>query len=204
MRNVGEVLLDILGTAHSAGGASRQPSVEFFPEEGVAHLDYGDADHEFRVDVTLVPRRRLAVPQGVVCEIDGVGVRLLEVAIGNNVRVVIEGTSGPAHEQALEEFRAAHQRWEGLVTVEGTSGHEPPQWPGGRLFGHLRLRDDQGTAYRLSRGEAGGHGNEWSCAHAFRPLPPPEARRLRLEFTDGGVVVGEVMLPPLWDPHTKQ
>jgi hypothetical protein len=75
----------------------------------VAHLDYGDANHEFRVNVTLVPRRPVAVPQGVMCEIDGVGVRLLEVAIGNNVRVVIEGSSGPVYEQALEEFRAAHR-----------------------------------------------------------------------------------------------
>ena len=204
MRNVGEVLAEMLGSEHPPGGASRQRSVELFPEEGVAHLDYGDADHEFRVNVTLVPRRRVAVPRGVVCEIDGVGVRLLEVAISNDVRVVIEGTSGPVYERVLEEFRAAYQSWERLVTEEGMSGHEPPKWPGGRLFGCLRLSDEHGTAYRLSRGEAGGHGNEWTCTHVFRPLPPPEAQQLRLEFTDQGAAVGEVALPPLWDPHPRR
>ena len=130
--------------------------------------------------------------------------RLLEVAIGNDVRVVIEGTSGPVYDRALEEFRAAYQGWERLVTEEGMSGHRPPQWPGGRLFGHLRLSDDHGTAYRLSRGEAGGPGNEWRCTHVFRPLPPPEAQQLRLEFTDQGVAAGEVALPSPWGPHTKQ
>lgn len=193
MTNVEDVVDDLIPTRPPPQG-SRQRTAHIWPAQGVAHLDYHDPDHVFQVTVTRVPRRRLSVPDGPVCEIDGVEVGLVEVVIGNHVLVSIEGLPGPVHDQALEDYQIAHERWAREVAANGLDGNTPPPWPGDRLQGRPQLSDDRGTVYRLERGRSGGAGAEWSSDAVFYPIPPPEARILRLDFSTTGSADAQVTL----------
>ena len=146
--------------------------------------------------MTAIAKLRLPVGQDGLGSVEGVGVRLADVTLAHDVRVTVDAAPGPAREQSLAEFHATYRRWESLVADQGASeDRPPPAWPGERLSGHVRLADDVGTEYRWERGEAGGHGTEWTSIDAFLPLPPPEAHQLTVEVLDQGDVVGRVTVP---------
>ncbi|MDN5767552.1 MAG: hypothetical protein L0H96_18920 [Humibacillus sp.] len=94
MTEVEDVIAQLLGPPRTDGRLPRAwSSAEVRAAEGLAHLAYGDPDHTFTVTVTRVSRRRLLVPDDIVGTMAGVGIRLIEVVVGHDVRVTVTGAS---------------------------------------------------------------------------------------------------------------
>ncbi|MQA33566.1 hypothetical protein [Modestobacter roseus] len=173
-------------------GSTRVPKPEsrhlLLLAEGVVHVDFDDPDHVFLATVTRVARVHLPTGDPVVAVLDGVGVRLTDVELANHVTVVLAG-SGPDAEEQARAYTEAFSAWGAVARHEA-----PPSAPGERLSAlHCGVTDDVGTVYALSSGAFGGSEDPWQGRWQFLPLPPPDARRLRVTVGDGPAV--DVPLP---------
>jgi hypothetical protein len=125
--------------------------------DGVVHVDFGDPDQVFLVSVVQVPRVRLPVGQVALGEVDGVTVHLVEASTANRLELVIEG--------------------------RGQEGIDVPGWPAERLMAvPTAVTDDVGTTYRFTSAEAGGEDRPWRAIELFRPVPPPDAAMLTIDY----------------------
>jgi len=147
--------------------------------DGLVHVDYGEADQVFLVQVTRIPRVRLLdVPRPLGVFDDGMEVWLAGVTVDNYVTVTLEGR-GAAAPAALQGYRDQRARWE--ADAQARSDTEPPAWPAERLLAvTLTLRDDVGSDYQINTGQTGGTGREWLHEWSYRPTPPPAATTLHL------------------------
>jgi hypothetical protein len=152
--------------------------------DGLVHVDYGEPEQVFLVQVIPVPRVPLldaARPLGDLG--DGVEVWLAGVSVDNYVTVTIEGR-GAGAEAEIQTYRDQFARWE--ATVQTRPGAPSPEWPGERLLGVIpTLSDDVGTEYHIDAGQTGGPDREWLHVWQYRPTPPAEATTLHLAVQIG-------------------
>ncbi|MFI1994763.1 hypothetical protein [Actinoplanes sp. NPDC020271] len=153
------------------------------------HVDFheDDPDHVYLITVERVPRVRLPLPAPVVAaEIGGVRALLVRVSIANHVEVTLDAEDTPRTRATTEGYRAAVTAW-----AESTGpDRQPPTSPGATTFPHvpITVTDDAGTEYRRTGGSGGGPETPWRMHWDFRPVPPPEARRLTIRFPAGETI----------------
>lgn len=167
-----------LATNGVMGGRQQEarPSTAERLGPGLVHLDYGDLEHVFLVQVTLVPRRQLLTAPALLGDLDGVPVSLTGVEVANHVSVVLEGEP----------------------TGRGQSADTTAGWPGERLMRmHVAVTDDVGTTYTEATAEAGGEEHPWRAIRRYRPTPPPGAAHLRVHLTFAGGATPSVLTLPL-------
>lgn len=87
------------------------------------------------------------------------------------------------------QFEHARTEWAARVKSLGADqAGRAPSMPGEAVLGAVEvvLSDDVGTTYARTTGQvAGDGGTEWRATWFFAPLPPTEARELRLHFFAG-------------------
>ncbi|WP_328291323.1 hypothetical protein OG218_00900 [Kineococcus sp. NBC_00420] len=160
---------------------------------GAFRLDYGQEEQVFVVKVDAVPVRRLGptapVTVGVVA---GLSVRLIGVRVDTHVVVGLDVEPSPRRDAVLAEYEQAFAEW---AEVGRERGEAAPEQPGTRLFEVVvEVTDDVGTVYSTEGANAGGSGTDWLGQRFFAPLPPVEAKWLRLRLGLAGDSI-EVEVP---------
>lgn len=145
--------------------------------DGLVHVDFGEPDQVYLVQVTPVPRVVVtdnATQLGVLE--DGLEVWLAAVTLDNFVTVKLEGR-GPVADSGTVQYRNDWASWE----ASGGHLHDPPAWPAERLGTiEVTAADDLGTDYQLHNGKSGGDGSEWLVVRRYMPTAPPGASTLRI------------------------
>jgi hypothetical protein len=149
--------------------------------DGLVHVDYGEPEQVFLVQVIQVPRVPLLDAARQLGDLgEGVEVWLAGVSLDNYVTVTIEGR-GAGAEAEIQTYRDQFARWEATVQNPGT---QSPEWPGERLLGVIpTLSDDVDTQYDIDAGQTGQR--EWMHVLQYRPTPPAEATTSHLTVQIG-------------------
>lgn len=132
----------------------------------------------------------------VIATSDGIAVRFAGIEIGVTdwqgapcIAVTLEAVRGQATWDRDVELEHAREAWAArLKSLGSDQAGEAPAMPGVAVLGGVaaRLSDDVGTTYARTTGQvAGDGGTEWRATWFFAPLPPAEARELRLQFHVG-------------------
>jgi hypothetical protein len=191
MTDVNDVIGDLFPGPRQAPRAGRQ--IERIGE-GTYHLDYHDSDHVYLLTLRQIPRVQLPFPRPyVVGDVDGAQVVLVQVSVANHIEVMFDAQGGPARQAVLADYRDRFEQWAARPDQRNVS---PPDFPGERISVlRPQVSDDLGTTYRAVSGQAGGSGTEWEATWRYLPIPPSDARLLRLRFSPPGARPVELDLP---------
>ncbi len=135
--------------------------------------------------LTAVLHRVLAVGRPV-AEVDGMPLALTSVELWSDRSFVhLAGLPTGDADEHVRQVEAHMTEW-GRRHQERRSGDgslSPPELRGGRLLSALQvvLRDDVGTTYRWTGGQAGGSQTEWRMQAHYAPGVSHEATRLVVE-----------------------
>jgi hypothetical protein len=148
---------------------------------------------------------------------DGIDVRFAGIEFENSpsyagssagkpgIHVHLNGVRGEETMSRDMRFEREREEWWKRRKAAGSDQSEnPPPMPGVPVFERLTavLSDDLGTEYRWSGGQVAGGGREWDARWVYTPVPPAEARTLRLEFSVDEEVTGKYCELSLSEPDS--